>query len=175
MSDLPSPNGLVLSREENILFVNVTRANAVWRLPLPADVRVDKAGVFVQLSGGMSSPDGLAIDSQGGLAVAHSGLGAVWLFDRLGQPKYRVCSCAGLKITNLAFGGDDRRMLFIAESETGSILVARVPVAGHPMFSHNQDEGLPRTRQQRPRFASFRHPACAVPASSKHRWNGRSA
>ena len=29
----PSPNGLVLDLHENVLFVAVTRANAVWRLP----------------------------------------------------------------------------------------------------------------------------------------------
>ncbi|HXM81884.1 MAG TPA: SMP-30/gluconolactonase/LRE family protein, partial [Burkholderiales bacterium] len=30
---IPSPNGLVLSKSETTLFVAVTRANAVWRLP----------------------------------------------------------------------------------------------------------------------------------------------
>jgi gluconolactonase len=136
MSNIPSPNGLVLDREETILFVNVTRANAVWRLPLLPGDRTSKAGVFLQLSGGLSGPDGLAIDEEGGLAVAHSGTGSVWIFDRLGEPQYRVRSGAGLKTTNLAYGGEDRRTLFITDSETGSILAARVPVAGHTMFSH---------------------------------------
>ena len=31
--NIPSPNGLVLNKAENTLFVAVTRANAVWRLP----------------------------------------------------------------------------------------------------------------------------------------------
>ena len=31
MDHMPSPNGLILSRDERQLFVNVTRANAVWR------------------------------------------------------------------------------------------------------------------------------------------------
>src|SRR3546814_6709308 len=32
---VPSPNGIVLDREEAHLFVAVTRANQVWRIPLP--------------------------------------------------------------------------------------------------------------------------------------------
>lgn len=136
MDGIPSPNGLVLNRDEGALFVNVTRANAVWRLPLLPGDRTSKAGVFLQLSGGLSGPDGLALDADGNFAVAHSGLGTVWLFSRLGEPMSRVRSCAGLKTTNLAYGGADGRDLFITESETGQILRARMPVAGHPMFSH---------------------------------------
>jgi gluconolactonase len=42
MRNVPSPNGLVLSHDENTLFLNVTRANAVWRLPLLPSGEVDK-------------------------------------------------------------------------------------------------------------------------------------
>jgi gluconolactonase len=38
--------------------------------------------------------------------------------------------------TNLAFGGPDRKTLYIVESETGVVLRATSPVAGRPMFSH---------------------------------------
>jgi gluconolactonase len=68
--------------------------------------------------------------------VAHAGLGTVWLFSRIGEPLYRVKSCTGLKTTNLAYGGPDRRTLYITESETGTILTARMPVAGALMYSH---------------------------------------
>ena len=136
MDGIPSPNGLVLSLDERILYVNVTRANAVWRLPLMGDNRVTKVGTFLQLSGG-SGPDGLAIDEEGGLVVAHPGLGAVWRFSREGELTHRVVSCAGKKTTNIAFGGAGNQTLFITESETGSILSARMPVPGTRMFSHS--------------------------------------
>ena len=38
--------------------------------------------------------------------------------------------------TNIAYGGTDRRTLYITESESGSILRAAMPVAGKAMFSH---------------------------------------
>lgn len=136
MRAIPSPNGLVLNREENIIFLNVTRANAVWRLPLLASGEVTKAGVFIQLSGGLSGPDGLAIDEEENLAIAHAGFGTVWLFSRLGEPLYRIKSCTGLRTTNLAYGGPDRKTLYITESDSGTILTARLPVAGSVMYSH---------------------------------------
>jgi gluconolactonase len=136
LDNVPSPNGLVLNREETLLYLAVTRGNCVWRVPLLASGGVTKVGVFVQLSGGLAGPDGLALDEQGNLAVAHVGFGTVWLFSPLGEPLYRVRSCAGLATTNLAYGGPDRRTLFITESETGSILTARLEVPGRPMYSH---------------------------------------
>ena len=131
---VPSPNGLVTNLDESIVYLAVTRDNSVWRVPLMADGTATKVGVFVQLSGGLAGPDGMALDAEGNLAVAHAGLGTVWLFSRLGEPIARVRSCAGSYTTNVAYGGPDRRSLFITESETGSILVADMPVAGRKMF-----------------------------------------
>jgi gluconolactonase len=137
VTTVPSPNGLVMNADGTALYVAVTRANAVWRLPLLADGSVSKVGLFLQLSGSLGGPDGLAMDESGGLAVCHSGLGAVWLFSRAGEPTHRVCSCTGLFTTNAAYGGPDRRSLYITESETGTILRATMPVAGKPMYSHH--------------------------------------
>lgn len=132
---VPSPNGLALSRDEKTLFVAVTRANQIWRLPLHPDGTTSKVGAYINLSGG-GGPDGMALDETGGLAIAHVGLGVVWLFDRLGEPTGRIQSCADLAMTNVAFGGLDGRSIFITESESGNILVADAPVAGHRLYSH---------------------------------------
>lgn len=132
LSGIPSPNGLALSADERTLYVNVTRANAVWRLPLDPDGHTHKVGNFIQLSGG-SGPDGLAMDTAGNLAVAHPGLGTVWLFDPQGEPLFRVRSCTGKRTTNIAFGGPDRKTLFITESETGTVLAAAMPTPGLPL------------------------------------------
>jgi gluconolactonase len=137
LQNVPSPNGLALSPDEKALFLAVTRANQIWRLPLHPDGTTSKVAAFITLSGGLSGPDGVAIDEQGGLAVAHCGLGTVWLFDRLGEPRYRIRSCEGISTTNLAFGGTNNRSLFITESDTGTILRAEVPVAGQVMYSHH--------------------------------------
>jgi gluconolactonase len=139
---IPSPNGIALSRDQRTLFVNVTRDNAVWRAPLDAHGAAYKVGAFLRLSGGIG-PDGLALDEEGGLAVAHLGLGTVWLFNAQGEPRARIRSCAGLATTNVAYGGPSGRRIYITESETGQVLMAEVPVAGLPMFSHARSEPEP--------------------------------
>jgi gluconolactonase len=134
---LPYPNGLVLSPDQQTLFVALTRPLSVIRISLLPDaqgVRHHHWGTFLQLSGGLAGPDGMAVDETGGLAVAHSGLSTVWIFDRLGQPTARIVSPAGIRTTNVAYGGVDRRDLYITESEQGCILRARVEVPGRAMF-----------------------------------------
>jgi gluconolactonase len=139
---VPSPNGLVLNRSERVLMVAVTRANAVWLVPLTPLGGVSKVGLFVQLPS--PGPDGMAIDEDGNLAVAHPGMGVVWLFDRRGVPIYRVESCEGPMVTNLAYGGPGGKSLYMTESRTGSILRAEMPVAGQPLYSHMEEDGLKR-------------------------------
>ncbi|WFU59255.1 SMP-30/gluconolactonase/LRE family protein [Bradyrhizobium pachyrhizi] len=136
VGNVPSPNGLVLNGSEHILYVAATRGNAIWRIPLMPDGTASKVGIFLQLSGSLGGPDGLAMDEQDNLAIAHAGLGTAWIFSRLGEPLYRIRSCKGLATTNVAYGGPDNKNLYITESETGSILVARLPVAGRLMASH---------------------------------------
>ena len=135
LDNVPSPNGLVLTPDETILYLAVTRGNAVWRVPLHPDGSIGRVGIFIQLSGGMG-PDGMAMDSEGNLAVCHVGMGSVWLFSKLGRPLYELPSSAGHATTNAAYGGPGGRNLYITESETGTVLVATVPVAGLPLFSH---------------------------------------
>ncbi|MCP5149592.1 MAG: SMP-30/gluconolactonase/LRE family protein [Ectothiorhodospiraceae bacterium] len=136
---VPSPNGLVMNPAETILYVAVTRMNNVWRVPIMPDGSPSKVGVFVQLSGGLGGPDGMAVDRDGNLAVCHAGMGSVWLFSRLGEPLARIRSCTGLTTTNCAYGGADGRDLYITESETGTVLRARLDVPGEPMFARRED------------------------------------
>jgi len=135
LDKVPSPNGLVLSKDEKTLFLAVTRANQVWRVPLHPDGTTSKVGAFINMSGG-SGPDGMALADDGSLAVAHVGLGSVWIFDRLGEPRCRLLSCEDLSVTNVAFGGASGKTLFITESDSGTILSADVDVAGHRLYSH---------------------------------------
>ncbi len=137
LDDIPSPNGLVLNKSEDIVLLAVTRANAIWRVPLMRDGTSSKVGTFIQLSGG-TGPDGLAIDEEDNLAICHVGLGTTWLFSALGEPMLRIKSPTGLLTTNCAYGGPDRRSLFITESKSGTILRAKMPVPGRMMYSHAQ-------------------------------------
>ncbi|MSQ60785.1 MAG: SMP-30/gluconolactonase/LRE family protein [Betaproteobacteria bacterium] len=136
LDNVPSPNGLVMNLEETHVYLAVTRGNCVWRVPLARDGGVSKVGIYVHMSGGMG-PDGLALDSQGGLIIAHVGLGSVWGMSPAGEPLYRIRSPQGHLTTNMAFGGAGNKQLYITESSSGTILRADLEVAGRTMFSHS--------------------------------------
>lgn len=138
---LPSPNGLTLNAAQTQLFVAVTRANAVWRLPLMADGGVSKVGTFIQMSGGAAGPDGITLDSQGGLVVAHPGT-TVWRFDRNGLATHVVAVAHDAFFTNLTWGcgnsagnsaaysaSDGATDIFITDSLRGEIWRASLPLA----------------------------------------------
>lgn len=136
MDGLAGPNGLVMNKAENVLYVAITHDNAIYALRLEPDGAMRKASRFIQLSGSTAGPDGLALDEAGNLAVVHAQAGTVWLFSPLGEPIYRIRSCAGLRTTNVAFGGEDGRSLYITEAEHGVILRAHLPQPGKRMYSH---------------------------------------
>jgi gluconolactonase len=138
LDHLPSPNGIALDASERTLYVAMTRTNLILRASLLPDGRATRIQHFIQLSGG-GGPDGLAADEEGGLAVAHPQMGAVWLFDWKGQPRLRVNLCEGILGTNLAYGGPDGRHLYITEAQTGTIQMAEMPVRGATMFSHRSE------------------------------------
>lgn len=122
-----SPNGLVLDPAERVLFVAMTRDNAVWRAPFMKDGSVSKVGRFCSLFG-PSGPDGLTMDAKGRLFVAHASLGHVFVFAANGEMIARIKSCAGPSCTNVAISGARRDRLYITDSATGTVLVADIGV-----------------------------------------------
>jgi gluconolactonase len=122
-----SPNGLVLDPSESVLFVAMTRDNAVWRAPFMKDGSVSKVGRFCSMFG-PSGPDGMTMDSAGRLFVAHASFGHVFVFAPNGEIVARIKSCAGGSCTNVAIGGAKRDKLYITESVTGTVLVADISV-----------------------------------------------
>lgn len=129
---IPSPNGIVLSPDERIMYLAVTRANCIWRGPLMDDGSLSKVGQFFTFNG-PSGPDGLAMDESGRLIVANTGVGLAWVLNKKAEPEQIIRSPAGTSLTNLAFGGPDRKTLYCTESVSGSILRIELNVSGMPL------------------------------------------
>jgi gluconolactonase len=123
----PSPNGLALNRGATHLYVAMTRACEVWRVPLRADAMVGKANLFLRLPAGTSGPDGMCVDEADRLFVANPGHGQVWIADAHGVVTHRIdCTGFGRMPTNCCLAAD-RRTLIITESESGRLLAADIP------------------------------------------------
>ena len=75
-----------------------------------SDGTASKVGLFIQMSGGHAGPDGMALDTEGGLVVAHPSTTA-WRFDALGRPTHHVDCGDDIFCTNIAFAGNDLRFL----------------------------------------------------------------
>jgi gluconolactonase len=132
VQNAPSPNGITLNNRNTQVYVAVTRAQQVWRLPLMAGGTPSKTGVAIQLSGGHAGPDGIEIDAEDGLVVCHLGVG-VWRFDANCLPTHLAHAGDEHRLmTNIAFRG---RKLFITDSLNGEILTTEMPVAGKKLFS----------------------------------------
>ncbi len=132
-TNVPSPNGISINNAEKQLYVAVTRSQQIWRIPLMDDGSASKTGVAIQLSGGHAGPDGLEIDSEDGMIVCHLGVG-VWRFDANCLPTHLIHTNEHSLMTNVAFGGPERKTLYITDSMNGRIMRAEMPVAGKLLF-----------------------------------------
>jgi gluconolactonase len=133
---IPSPNGIALDATGKALFVAVTRGNAVWRGPLLADGSISKVGAFRTFFG-PSGPDGMAVDVDNRLVVAHASMGGAFVMNAKGEVTHFVKSPAGSTVTNVAYRPGTSKLV-MTESEKGSVLEAELPSPGIPLYSHAQ-------------------------------------
>ena len=130
--DLVLTSGGVSTGEEDHVkaVVNSLGSIDMWKLAI-------KPGKPLALGhvGGTPFLSGNAILERAALLVAHAGMGTIWRLSPRAEPTLGIASCAGASTTNLCLGGNGGRELFITESETGSILRARLEIGadGRPV------------------------------------------
>lgn len=135
ITGIPSPNGVALDTTGKAIFIAVTRANQVWRGPLLPDGSTTKVGAFRTFFG-TSGPDGMAVDADNRLVVAHASLGGAFVLNARGEITHFVKSPAGFATTNVAYRPGSNTLM-ITDSETGSVLQADMPALGAALFSHS--------------------------------------
>jgi gluconolactonase len=117
--ELHFPNGIVLRPDGNTLLVAEDASNRILEYPVLSPGEVGRARVFAELpmkEG--AAPDGLALDDQGNLYVAHYGAGLVLVLDPTGRLKYEL-PAGNISVSNLVFGGEDNNELFITGGSGG--------------------------------------------------------
>jgi gluconolactonase len=104
VDNLGNPNGVTLSLDEDFLYV---AASSGKRFALAADGSAGPAEDYAPASGG----DGMVIDCAGNLYVAKAR--AVQVYDPMGDSIGAITVSDIQSVTNLAFGGADRKTLYI--------------------------------------------------------------
>jgi Gluconolactonase len=108
------PNGLALSLDEGILYVNDTDLQQIFALKIESGQVVGEPRVLATLdtSFGEGAPDGMKIDEKGNIWV--TGPGGIWVLSSAGEalgllrsPKY---------VGNFCFGEKERNVLYITAS-----------------------------------------------------------
>jgi gluconolactonase len=126
------PNGIAFSADGRSLFVSESALNRVLKFPVEEDGNLREYTVFAEIPGG--DPDGLALDQAGNIYVAHFGGGKVYKLDPDGSVA-DIINIPGKKPSNVEFGDDDLRTLYITEVETNAIYRIRVGIPGLRLFS----------------------------------------
>ena len=112
VDDFIFPNGLMLSPDESILYVNDSRRAHIRAFDLNPNGTLAKQSdrVVADLSGSASGvPDGMKVDAEGNIYCG--GSGGIHVLDPSGK-KLGLIEHNAASTTNLAFGGDDWKTLY---------------------------------------------------------------
>lgn len=129
INDLVFPNGLALSHDERVIYLIDTQRSQIRAFDLQPDGMLSRGTdrVFFQFpvkSAKSGLCDGMKVDSEGN--VYCTGPGGVWVIDP--QGKHLGTISTGEKMhTNLAWGGDDWKTLFITTHGTLSRIQLKIP------------------------------------------------
>lgn len=132
---LAFPNGVAISPAGDAVYLAETLHNRILRYAILPDGAIGPREEFAFLPGG-TGPDGMAFDEAGHLYVAHFGGGKVAIFDPTGQMTGAI-PIPGANVTNVAFGGPDRRTVVITDVETASLYQTRVETPGLALFGES--------------------------------------
>ncbi|MFT4039264.1 MAG: SMP-30/gluconolactonase/LRE family protein, partial [Thermomicrobiales bacterium] len=142
-SGLQFPNGVAVSPSGDAVYLAETIPNHILRYAIAPDGTIGPREVFATMppfradgsaptsddelpAGG---PDGMAFDEAGNLYVAYYGGGRVVIFAPNGSLAGEI-PVPGQSVTNIAFGGADRRTVVITDVATGSLYTTQVDIPG---------------------------------------------
>jgi gluconolactonase len=130
VSDLPRPNGIAFSPDEKYLYVNNSEPKKIWMRyrVLPDGTLTDPKLLYDATSDRrMGGPDGMKVDVEGNIYSA--GPGGVWIFSPQGKPLGTIVMPE--RVANVAWGGPDRKTLYICAST--SVYRVHLKIAGAPL------------------------------------------
>jgi gluconolactonase len=124
---LAFPNGIAFSADGKNLFVCESARNRILKFNVKPGGTIFNKTEFIVLPNG--DPDGIAFDDKGNLYVAHFGTGYLFVLNPQGKIIQKI-KTPGLKPTNVEFGDEDMKTLYLTEVETNSLYKIRLTIPG---------------------------------------------
>ncbi|MCW2390283.1 sugar lactone lactonase YvrE [Sphingobium sp. B11D3B] len=111
-------NGPAFSTCGRWLYHTDTMRGLIYRFARTPDGGIADREIFVRFGEGDGGPDGMTVDAEDGLWVAHWGAGRVSRFRPDGTLDHSI-SLPASQITNVAFAGEKLDRLFVTSAATG--------------------------------------------------------
>ena len=120
-------NGVDVSADEEHLYVNESIQRKIWVYDLDDSGNISNKRLFFQFED--YGLDGMRCDMEGNLYVARFGKGTIVILSPEGEILKEI-NLKGKNVTNIAFGGTDRKSCFVTVADRGCIETFRVNVPG---------------------------------------------
>ena len=120
-------NGIELSPDEKILFVNESVQRKIWVFDVDATGTLSGKRLFFEFSN--FGLDGMKCDSKGNLYVTRHGKGTVAILSSKGK-LLREVALKGKKPSNITFGGPDGKICYVTLQDRGCVEIFKSKVPG---------------------------------------------
>lgn len=126
--DMGTTNGIEVGIDERTLYVNESVQRKVWAYDLSSSGEISNKRLLVEFPD--HGLDGMRCDAAGNLYVTRYGKGTVAVVNPNGEVSREIKLATGKNPSNLAFGGQDGRTVYVTVADTGNIQSFRIDTPG---------------------------------------------
>jgi xylono-1,5-lactonase len=113
-------NGPALSPDECWLYHTDTILGLVYRFPLRANGSLGPRETFITFEEGWGGPDGMTVDADGHLWIAHWDGSRISRFTPDGK-RERSIALPARQVTNICFAGQELERMFVTSAANGGL------------------------------------------------------
>ena len=126
-ADMGTTNGIEVSPDEKVLYVNESVQRNIWAYDLAPEGEISNKRLLIQFPD--FNMDGMRCDIEGNLYVTRHGKGTVAKLSPTGEVLLEV-QLTGKLCSNIAFGGPDGRTCYVTMADRGNVEVFRADLSG---------------------------------------------